>query len=80
MLPFDLDIFAPSRVIIPWVKRFWKGSWTPSRPMSASALQKKRAYIRWRIACSTPPMYWSTGIQWSATSRPQGASSLFGSR
>ena len=31
--------------------------------MSASALVKKRAYIRWRIACSTPPMYWSTGIQ-----------------
>ena len=24
---------------------------------------KKRAYIRCRIACSTPPMYWSTGIQ-----------------
>ena len=23
---------------------------------------KKRAYSRCRIACSTPPMYWSTGI------------------
>ena len=31
--------------------------------MSASTLVKKRAYIRCRIACSTPPMYWSTGIQ-----------------
>ena len=31
--------------------------------MSASALTKKREYIRCRIACSTPPMYWSTGIQ-----------------
>ena len=63
VLPFDLDIFAPSRVIIPWVKRFMNGSCASSRPMSVSALQKKRAYIRCRIACSTPPMYWSTGIQ-----------------
>ena len=63
MLPFDFDIFAPSRVIIPCVKRLANGSWTPSTPMSASALVKKRAYIRCRIACSTPPMYWSTGIQ-----------------
>ena len=29
MLPFDFDIFAPSRVIIPWVKRLANGSWTP---------------------------------------------------
>ena len=48
--------------------------------MSASALVKKRAYIRCRIACSTPPMYWSTGIQWSAAARSQAASSLRGSR
>ena len=63
VLPRDLDIFAPSRVIIPWVKRFANGSRASSRSMSCSALTKKRAYIRWRIACSTPPMYWSTGIQ-----------------
>ena len=28
-LPFEEDIFAPSRVIIPWVKRFVNGSCTP---------------------------------------------------
>ena len=30
MLPFDFDIFAPSRVIIPWAKRLANGSWTSS--------------------------------------------------
>src|SRR5215207_3579928 len=63
MLPFDLDIFAPSRVIMPCVNRALNGSWISSRPMSVSALTKKRAYSRCRIACSTPPMYWSTGSQ-----------------
>ena len=63
VLPFDFDIFAPSRVIIPCAKRFANGSSASRWPMSESALVKKRAYIRWRIACSTPPMYWSTGIQ-----------------
>jgi hypothetical protein len=43
MLPFDLDIFAPSRVIIPCVNRRWNGSWTSSSPMSVSAFTKKRA-------------------------------------
>jgi hypothetical protein len=76
VFPRDFDIFAPSRVIIPCAKRLAKGSWTPTWPRSASALVKKRAYIRCRIACSTPPMYWSTGIQWSAAWRSQGASSL----
>ena len=47
--------------------------------MSASAFTKKRAYIRCRIACSTPPMYWSTGIQRSRTSRSHAASSLLAS-
>jgi hypothetical protein len=63
VLPRDLDILAPSRVIIPWVKRLAKGSRSSNRPTSCSAFTKKRAYIRCRIACSTPPMYWSTGIQ-----------------
>ena len=62
MFPRDLDIFAPSRVTIPCVNSALKGSLTSSRSMSVSALHKKRAYIRCRIACSTPPMYWSTGI------------------
>ena len=62
-LPFDLDIFAPSRVIIPCVKSFWNGSCESSSPMSANTFTKKRAYSRCRIACSMPPMYWSTGVQ-----------------
>ena len=32
-------------------------------PRSYSAFVKKRAYIRCRIACSIPPMYWLTGSQ-----------------
>ncbi len=42
-LPFDLDIFAPSRVIIPCVKSAWKGSCASSSSMSANAFVKKRA-------------------------------------
>ena len=64
-LPFDLDILSPPRRIIPWVNSRVNGSRSSlgATPRSASALVKKRAYIRWRMACSTPPMYWSTGIQ-----------------
>ena len=79
MLPFDLDIFAPSRVIMPCVNSALKGSWASISPRSASAFTKKRAYIRCRIACSTPPTYWSTGIQLSRTFWSHAASSLFAS-
>ena len=79
-LPLDLDIFAPSRVIIPCVNSRANGSCTSSSSMSASAFTKKRAYIRCRIACSTPPMYWSTGIHFFKTSRSHGARSLCGSQ
>src|SRR5215211_6338047 len=30
---------------------------------------KKREYNRCKTACSTPPIYWSTGIQYSAALR-----------
>ncbi len=79
-LPFDLVIFAPSLVIIPWVKSRANGSLTPSSPRSLRAFMKKRAYSRWRIACSTPPMYWSTGIQRSTASRDHAAWSLSASQ
>ena len=62
-LPFDLDIFAPPVVIIPWLNRRANGSRKPTRPMSCSTFVKKRAYSRCRIACSMPPMYWLTGSQ-----------------
>ena len=75
-LPLDLLILEPSLVTIPWVNRAWKGSWKSRWPRSASALVKKRAYIRCRIACSTPPMYWSTGIHSFSTAGSQAARSL----
>ena len=76
-LPFELDILLPSGPrIIPCVNSRWNGSWTPSSSMSSSALTKNREYIRCRIACSTPPMYWSTGIHMSTTCRFHAAASL----
>ena len=80
-LPLDLDILVPPRRIIPWVKSRWNGSRSPAgaTPTSARALVKKRAYMRWRMACSTPPMYWSTGSQRAAASGEKGASSFHGS-
>jgi hypothetical protein len=80
MLPFDLDILAPSRVIMPCVKSRANGSCTSRWPRSASAFVKKRAYMRCRIACSTPPMYWSTGIHCAMTSLSHAASSLLASQ
>ena len=62
-MPFDLDIFAPSLVTIPWQSRSLNGSSKPMRPRSWITLVKNREYSRWSIACSMPPMYWSTGIQ-----------------
>ena len=74
----DLLIFAPSLVTIPCVNSAWNGSWKSRWPRSASALVKKRAYIRCRIACSTPPMYWSTGIHSRSAAGSQAAWSLRG--
>ena len=56
---------------MPWVNSRWNGSRRSfgATPRSASALVKNRAYIRWRMACSTPPMYWSTGSQRSSAKR-----------
>ena len=40
-LPFDLDIFAPSLVIMPWVKRRANGSWTSRWPRSDERLAEE---------------------------------------
>ena len=40
-----------------------KGSSILTRPRSRMTLVQKRAYSRCRMVCSTPPMYWSMGIQ-----------------
>ncbi len=66
---------------MPWVKSRENGSRSSlgATPRSASALVKKRAYIRCKMACSTPPMYWSTGIQASAAANENGSASFQGS-
>ena len=73
-LPFDFDIFSPSRRIMPWVNRRWNGSRSRcgTRPRSDSALVKKRAYMRCSTACSAPPMYWSTGSHLAISSERNG--------
>ena len=78
-LPLDLDILAPSLSTMPWVSKFSKGSSQEHIPKSYNTFVKNRAYMRWSIACSTPPMYWSTGIQASAFSLAKGISVFFGS-
>jgi hypothetical protein len=62
-LPFDFDIFEPSLRTMPCVSRFVNGSSKSTRPASCSTFVKKREYRRCRMACSMPPIYWSTGAQ-----------------
>ena len=58
---------------MPWVNRPANGSSNPTCPVAFMARVKKREYSRCRIACSMPPIYWSTGIQWSAAARVTGS-------
>ncbi len=46
--------------------------------MSRSAFTKKREYIRCSTACSAPPVYRSTGIQWATACGSQARASSFG--
>ncbi len=46
---------------MPCVNSPANGSSTARKPVRCIARVKKRAYSRCRIACSTPPIYWSTG-------------------
>ncbi|MND00109.1 hypothetical protein D3C83_186090 [compost metagenome] len=63
MLPSDLDIALPLRITWPWLTSRVNGSVKSTMPRSYSTLVKNRLYSRCRMACSMPPMYWSTGIQ-----------------
>src|SRR5438132_7662820 len=54
---------------MPWVNRPANGSARSRYPQRDNARVKKREYKRCSTACSTPPIYWSTGIQYSAASR-----------
>src|SRR3954453_16218371 len=62
----------------PWFISDVKGSTKSSIPMSCSTFVKKRLYSRCRIACSTPPTYWSTGSHLRTSSGSNGPSSSFG--
>ena len=48
---------------MPCVSRRAKGSFPFTKPLSRITFHQKREYSRCRMACSMPPMYWSTGIQ-----------------
>src|SRR5437868_8267902 len=54
---------------MPCEKRPANGSSISVYPHSFSARMKKREYSRCKTPCSTPPIYWSTGIQYSAAAR-----------
>ena len=62
-LPSDFDIARPSLMTWPWFMSRWKGSVKSTMPRSCNTLVKNREYSRCMVACSTPPMYWATGIQ-----------------
>ena len=78
MLPFDLLIDAPPKITWPWFISRSIGSVKPTIPMSNSTFVRKRQYKRCRIACSTPPMYWSTGIHRSTATGSNGCVSACG--
>ena len=48
---------------MPWVSSRVNGSSSFTRPKSRMTLVQNREYSRCRMACSMPPMYWSTGSQ-----------------
>src|SRR6478609_9335764 len=62
-LPSDLLMALPPLSTWPWLSRALNGSSASIMPRSWMTLVKKRAYSRCRMACSTPPTYWPTGIQ-----------------
>ena len=66
--------------IMPWEVRFWYGSLVGTTPMSYRNLCQKRLYSRCRVVCSMPPLYQSTGLQYSSASLLAMASWFFGSQ
>src|SRR3989338_5617605 len=67
IFPRDLDITSASFKTMPCVSRLLNGSSNSIIPRSLKNLVKKREYNKCRIACSIPPIYWSTGIQYLAS-------------
>src|SRR5664280_1264590 len=71
-LPSDLDIALPLLMTWPWFMRRSNGSPKSTIPRSCSTFVKNREYSRCRIACSTPPTYWSTGIHFATSALSNG--------
>src|SRR5258706_8684831 len=64
---------------MPCVNMPENGSSMPIWPGAVIARVKKRLYNKGKIACSTPPIYWSTGIIPFTTEGVVGAFSFHGS-
>src|SRR5579864_9120701 len=64
---------------MPCVNMPANGSFMLIWPVAFIARVKKRLYSKCRIACSTPPIYWSTGIIRFATAGVVGDFSFQGS-
>ena len=65
---FSLDLYV-SWQTIPWVKSPLNGSLKLNLGfLWAIACIKNLEYNKCNIACSTPPIYWSTGIQYLISS------------
>ena len=64
---------------MPCVNMPLNGSSMSIWPVAFIARVKNREYSRCRIACSTPPIYWSTGSMRSTTLRVVGAAAFHGS-
>ena len=78
--PLDLLIFSPlDPKIIPWEVRFAYGSFVGTIPISYKNLCQNLEYNKCRVVCSIPPLYQSTGDQYSNASLEAKALSLCGS-
>src|SRR3990167_7820183 len=78
ILPRDFDMTSPSFKTMPWVSNFWNGSEKSNRARSCRNFVKNLEYRRCNTACSMPPIYWSTGIQYLTYSLSKGPLSNLG--
>ena len=78
--PFDLLIFSPFvPKIIPCDVRFMYGSFVGTTPISYKNLCQNLEYSKCNVVCSIPPLYQSTGVQYSRASFDANSLLLVGS-
>src|SRR3989344_3094278 len=79
-LPFDFENLVPSSASIsPCEVRFMYGSLVGTSFKSYKNLCQKREYKRCKVVCSIPPLYQSTGVQYSRFFRDANSFLFFGS-